>query len=1285
MKRRLAGIALGLWIGGGLALGQTALILYDGPEGRSEAYVTGRFVSFLLGHFQLDSVRLQPLADCRPREAASVDFLFVVVEEGREPLPRALLRGIASRQAPLVWINLQLEELLREAPRRFPLQAAGETGARGWRIYFQQQEFSAEAGERVVLRPASSQCQVLAWAEADDGRSLPYAVRAGNLWAFADSPFSWSREGGRWLILGELLHDILGQPHTHSRHALLRIEDVNPESDPVAIRRITNFLAGEGIPFQISLIPVYRDPIAQREVFLSANLPLVEALREAARRGAAIVMHGVTHQYRGASGEDYELWDPISGSPLAHAGRDWLESRLLRGIDEICRCGLYPIAWETPHYAAAQRDYRVISRFFDTLYDRPMVADLADTQMLAPYPYRLSDTGPRVIPENLGYIDQKRRREDGDALLASLDRMNAVRDALASFFFHPFLPLADLQRLVGEFQRRGWKFVSLREYGGNLRTNSRWVSASGGPGRIVLLNQHLREQTFAASGRRLDVSVTAERYSGVVRRSVNLPRNGLYVAEALDRITATHLSAWARLKRRIASMLRRRPKPPLTLPRTLLLIGVDVSAAEQNDQRSFATQLRIFGFKPDEFIVSARPGLPLAGVTLLVVPQAAARRLSASGIAEVVEFAKRGGRVVTDGHSELAKRLGVRFGGGHWTAARVRDLFLPLPGFEWNPPAAVPVFRLTGGEALCTDDASGLPVAMAGSLGSGRVLYLGALFDPHSTFGISRFPHFAYYLKNAMGVPFPVRRANLEFYFDPGLRQGVAWEKLVRRWRDSGVKIVYLAAWHDYPRYRFDYKYFIDLCHAHGISVYAWFEFPQVTPRLWAEHPEWREKTSSGSDARIGWRYQMNLLAVSARDAAREYFRGLLMRHDWDGVNLAELSWDTNHGLADPANFVPMSDDVRRVFARQAGFDPEELFRPGSRRHFLRDRVALDRFLRFRSDLLLELHEIFLGDAAAVIAAKNRPMEIIVTVLDSLLNPAVYEWCGIDSAAVAGLTKRHRFTLQVEDPSSTWLDPPDRYDAYMRAYRPLLDDPARLMFDINVVDRPGSASRHLPAARPIGGELCATFFHAAQASGRVGIYAESTVHPFDMDLLPFVQGGDVSIRPVAGGFQVEAHQPFALMLEQAGWVPLLDDRQWPFHDGSRVILPSGRHHLSFAEAGLLDRGGISTRLGFNGDIDELVADGHVFRFGYDSLTPVSLSFNRPLERVTLDGHELAVAPDRNMLMLAGGRHRIEIVTASPPAMAIEAVGYVSASLFALLGLAAVLLLLGLYLVARWTR
>jgi len=171
----------------------------------------------------------------------------------------------------------------------------------------------------------------------------------------------------------------------------------------------------------------------------------------------------------------------------------------------------------------------------------------------------------------------------------------------------------------------------------------------------------------------------------------------------------------------------------------------------------------------------------------------------------------------------------------------------------------------------------------------------------------------------------------------------------------------------------------------------------------------------------------MNLFNADARNAAKDFFWKILNAHDWDGVNLAELSYDTDHGMRNPDRFVPLNHDVRMEFRRRGGFDPLEFFQAASAHHWKRDRRNFDLFLRFRCEMVRDLHDFFLREVARIVQARSRDMEVIVTAIDSLLNPETIEACGIDSRDILALMGRHRFTLQVEDPASSWIDPPDRY------------------------------------------------------------------------------------------------------------------------------------------------------------------------------------------------------------------------------------------------------------------
>jgi len=318
-------------------------------------------------------------------------------------------------------------------------------------------------------------------------------------------------------------------------------------------------------------------------------------------------------------------------------------------------------------------------------------------------------------------------------------------------------------------------------------------------------------------------------------------------------------------------------------------------------------------------------------------------------------------------------------------------------------------------------------------------------------------------------------------------------------WRDWGISAIYAAAWQEpYP-----FGDLLAACHRQGIRVYAWFAFPALTRQFWDEHPEWRERTATGADGRIGWRYAMNFENPDCFRAAMTWMHAVLSAHPWDGVNLTELNYDADfldYRRAD--RFVPMNGEVRLAFRRRAGFDPALLFDAGSPYFHQRNPAAWRRFLRFREEIVLDWHRRVLAEVAPL--RRTRNFEVIVTVLDSLHGDYVRPALGVDARRIAALAKRFPFTLQVEDPAHDWAAPPDRYLRFAKTYRKVVRDPRRLMFDVNVVADRDIAHTALPSATATGAELMETVAAAAASSGRVAIYSEHTVAAHDWVLLKTV-------------------------------------------------------------------------------------------------------------------------------------------------------------------------------------
>jgi len=140
---------------------------------------------------------------------------------------------------------------------------------------------------------------------------------------------------------------------------------------------------------------------------------------------------------------------------------------------------------------------------------------------------------------------------------------------------------------------------------------------------------------------------------------------------------------------------------------------------------------------------------------------------------------------------------------------------------------------------------------------------------------------------------------------------------------------LHIAAWHFTDAGPDEYlRELITACHRQGILAYAWLELPHVSEPFWAGNAECREQTAALQDARLDWRKLINLADPECFSRAAVGVQDLLSGYDWDGVNLAELYFESLHGPSNPARFTPMNRWVRDDYRQRSGIDPLEIFKP---------------------------------------------------------------------------------------------------------------------------------------------------------------------------------------------------------------------------------------------------------------------------------------------------------------------------------------------------------------------
>lgn len=318
----------------------------------------------------------------------------------------------------------------------------------------------------------------------------PYVTRGGNFWFVGDIPFSYMSEEDRYLVFADLLHDMLGIDHNESHKAIMRLEDVNAETNPSDLIAITEYMQSQNIPFNVATIPQYENPLGEYGYPVGTSIPISESdigtLLQAYynERLIDIVQHGFSHQYdsvknpyNGVTADDFEFMivtDINNDGNYTYVGPSeddngtWAKNRILEGKAILNEVRIQAFAWEAPHYMAGPSHYRAIQEVYPIQYSRLIYyPDETDKSKFIgqfyPYVIRKDTYGYYIIPENIYNIvkdpNQGYRAINAEDIIRFAQKLKVVRDGVASFFYHPYLGTSDLSVIISGLQNEEYTFV----------------------------------------------------------------------------------------------------------------------------------------------------------------------------------------------------------------------------------------------------------------------------------------------------------------------------------------------------------------------------------------------------------------------------------------------------------------------------------------------------------------------------------------------------------------------------------------------------------------------------------------------------------------------------------------------------------------------------------------------------------------------------------------------------------------------------------------------------------
>lgn len=450
-------------------------VVYDDAQMRKYDYPYKRLLIEYLGHFDV-SINEMPVAKWTPGSMAGAD-LVVYIGLNKYDISSNLLAEMVNAKR-VIWFGSNIDQMSRHLKwEDFYLGF----NTNGWSNVDlgNKQVYSFDNMEYILFTSPGQKAEVLATVSNTDIKQ-PLAWKRDNIYFSGFFNFELKNS----YILANLLHKFIPNDHAHSRSAFLRIEDVNPLTSPEALKNIIDVVKRHKIPFAIGVVPVNIMENGS-PIHLHERPALLKVLQDAQNNGGSIIMHGYTHQntFSPKTGEGFEFWNARDDKPMED-DENFTRERLQKGIAELVRCDLIPLAFEPPHYAMSKTGYNVLSKHFNIFSGGIQLSDKS-YKLTGELPFIAKSTylnGMLIIPENLGYYDGGEFTVDG--LLARAKSVARVQDGVAGLFYHGYLPAAPLDSIITSMKEMKFEFLDLRQF--TIKVQSEQITITGTEGKITV-------------------------------------------------------------------------------------------------------------------------------------------------------------------------------------------------------------------------------------------------------------------------------------------------------------------------------------------------------------------------------------------------------------------------------------------------------------------------------------------------------------------------------------------------------------------------------------------------------------------------------------------------------------------------------------------------------------------------------------------------------------------------------------------------------------------------------
>jgi uncharacterized protein YdaL len=404
------------------------IILYDLENYYGDDRDAVEAIGNLVSHFDHRAERKNLFEDVI--ELSDYEYLIVYLEN-EENLRDDWIEILKKYKGKIVWIGQGVNKLEK---------GIVDVGRVNNLIRVVYNDKTYDIGVKRYFRKVQASLNSEVYSELFDGSNYyPFIVRDENLWYVSRLDLNEPL----FYIFSDVLFDIFDEiPEAHEG-VYFKIQDIHPFTDPKNLKRTMDIFLERGIPFAMSVIPIYKEEGANFETPIREKKDLIKIIKYGEANGGSLILQG-SHQFfssDGIRGQDYFEWKKDKGGTI----EEWIDEIIEESMSEMAYNKFYPIAFDPKHFNLSDAAYVRVSKHFDTMIGWLQDKDWLNKYTIYPFEIKSSHGFKTYIPENLTY-EYRKGPYALQELEERLDKVTITRQFLGGISITPDI---DEKVLVG--------------------------------------------------------------------------------------------------------------------------------------------------------------------------------------------------------------------------------------------------------------------------------------------------------------------------------------------------------------------------------------------------------------------------------------------------------------------------------------------------------------------------------------------------------------------------------------------------------------------------------------------------------------------------------------------------------------------------------------------------------------------------------------------------------------------------------------------------------------------